>query len=382
MFPLQSASHWRCGSVRTLRHPGPPCQMKPTRDCGDASHNAQGLVCYPQLVDRSNRGPRGRMLDRVRPRRTAADRVLHLCASCGTKAPLPHLPGVHMKTLTEFSGTIIRMAAKAEVEARRSLPPELTRIAPPAAVSGGVTAKPNENASAVLTDAGAESATGAAALGLAEQAAGQSDAVIGTTSEPQIERPGEAGTAEDEMQPGAEAEEAREEAAADQDLSGQGEPDLKATPGGAKPSEINADEEGQPKAELEAETTAVKELLDKAVSEATGTSGERLDRLREAVKATGRQAERVRLVRVFGAEEQVQGAKRIGEHQYVVDLMPQSMKQSFERDERGGRRGPGGLRDPHQAGSAAPACARRDGADARARRNAGRWRRRIRSLRR
>src|SRR5439155_7619918 len=102
----------------------------------------------------------------------------------------------------------------------------------------------------------------------------------------------------------------------------------------------NADEEGQPKAELEAETTAVKELLDKAVSEATGTSGERLDRLREAVKATGRQAERVRLVRVFGAEEQVQGAKRIGEHQYVVDLMPQSMKQSFERDERGGRRGP------------------------------------------
>src|SRR5207248_9451872 len=130
------------------------------------------------------------------------------------------------------------------------------------------------------------------------------------------------------------------EAAADQDLSGQGEPDLKATPGGAKPSEINADEEGQPQAELEAETTAVKELLDKAVGEATGTSGERLDRLREAVKAAGRQTERVRLVRVFGAEEQVQGAKRIGEHQYVVDLMPQSMKQSFERDERGGRRGP------------------------------------------
>jgi hypothetical protein len=245
-----------------------------------------------------------------------------------------------MKTLTEFSGTMIRMAAKAEVEARRSLPPELTRIAPPAAVSAGVTAKPNENASAVLTDAGAESVTGAASLGLAEQAAGPSDAVIGTTSEPHIEKPGEAGTAEDVMQPGAAAEEASEEAAADQDLSGQGEADLKATPGGAKPSEVNADEEGEAKAELEVETTAVKELLDKAVSEATGTSGERLDRLREAVRAAGRQAERVRLVRVFGGEDQVQGAKRIGEHQYIVDLMPQSMKQSFERDERGGRRGP------------------------------------------
>jgi len=245
-----------------------------------------------------------------------------------------------MKTLTEFSGTMIRMAAKAEGEARRSLPPELTRVAPPSAVSGAVTEKPNENASAVLTEAGADSATGAAALGLAEQAAGQSDAVVGTTSEKHIEKPGEAGTAEDVMQPGAAAVEAKEEAAADQDLSGQGEPDLKATPGGAKPSEVNADEEGQAKAEPEAETTAVKELLDKAVSEATGTSGERLDRLREAVKAAGRQAERVRLVRVFGVEEQVQGAKRIGEHQYVVDLMPQSMKQSFERDERGGRRGP------------------------------------------
>src|SRR5438067_5726656 len=245
-----------------------------------------------------------------------------------------------MKTLTEFSGTLIRMAAKAEAEARKGLPKELTRVAPAPAVSEGVTAKPNENASAVLTDPGADSTTGAAALGLAEQAAGQSDAVIGTADEPHIEKPGEAGTTEDLMQPGAAAEEAQEEAAADQDLSGEGEPDLKATPGGAKPSEVNADEEGQPKAELEAETTAVKELLDKAVSEATDTSGERLDRLREAVNAAGRQAERVRLVRVFGADEQVQGAKRIGEHQYVVDLMPQSMKQSFERDERAGRRGP------------------------------------------
>src|SRR5438067_10288768 len=245
-----------------------------------------------------------------------------------------------MKTLTEFSGTLIRMAAKAEAEARKGLPKELTRVAPAPAVSEGVTAKPNENASAVLSDPGADSTTGAAALGLAEQAAGQSDAVIGTASEPHIEKAGEAGTTEDLMQPGAAAEEAQEEAAADQDLSGQGEPDLKNTPGGAKPSEVEADEEGQPKAELEAETSAVKELLDKAVGEATGTTGERLDRLREAVKATGRQAERVRLVRVFGADEQVQGAKRIGEHQYVVDLMPQSMKQSFERDERGGRRGP------------------------------------------
>src|SRR6267154_4575693 len=142
------------------------------------------------------------------------------------------------------------------------------------------------------------------------------------------------------MQPGAAAEEAREEAAANQDLAGQAQPPLRNTPGGAKPSEVNADESGQPKPELEAESSAVKEILDKAVADATGTSGDRLARLRDALKAVGRQADRVRLVRVFGTEEEVQGAKRIGEHQYVVDLMPQSMKQSFERDERGARRGP------------------------------------------
>src|SRR5205807_2063122 len=82
------------------------------------------------------------------------------------------------------NGTLIRMAAKAEAEARKSLPKELTRVAPAPAISEGLTAKPNENTSAVLTDPGADSTTGAAALGLAEQAAGQSDAVIGTADEP------------------------------------------------------------------------------------------------------------------------------------------------------------------------------------------------------
>ena len=86
-----------------------------------------------------------------------------------------------------------------------------------------------------------------------------------------------------------------------------------------------------------AETDAVKALLDKAVADATGTSGDRLARLREATKAAGRQAERVRLVRVFGGEDVVAGAKKIGEHQFLVDLMPASMKQVFKdpKDDKG-----------------------------------------------
>ena len=246
-----------------------------------------------------------------------------------------------MKTLTEFSGTLIRMAARAEAEARKAIPKELLRVAPAPAPAEGVTAKPNENASAVPDATPADSPTDAADLALAQQAAGGETAVAGTPPEEvRAEKPGEAGTDADEQQPGAREEEEREEAAADQDLSGAGSPPQRVTPGGAKPSEVNADEGGSPKGEPEPETSAVKEILDKAVAEATGTDGDRLARLRDALRAVGRQAERVRLVRVFGAEEQVQGAKKIGEHQYMVDLMPQSMKQNFERDDRDKRRGP------------------------------------------
>jgi len=242
-----------------------------------------------------------------------------------------------MKTLTEFSGTMIRMAAKAEAEARKKIPKEVLAVKAAPGPAEGVTAKPNENADAsALLAEGPDSVTDAADQALAEQAAGGSDVEGAGEREA---KPGEAGTADDEMQPGAVEEEQREEAVAGQDLAGSGDAQ-KATEGGAKPSEVNADEEGPLGAEPTEETSAVKEILDKAVAEATGMSGDRLARLREALEAAGRQVERVRLVRVFGSEEEVSGAMKIGEFQYVVDLMPQSMKQNFERDERDKRRGP------------------------------------------
>jgi translation initiation factor IF-2 len=249
------------------------------------------------------------------------------------------MPGVKMKTLTEFSGTMIRMAAKAEAEARKAIPKELLRVAPAQVPAEGVTAKPDENASAPAVVSGvADSPSDAAELALAEQAAGSPSDVAGVPGgrEPKL---GEAGTAEDEMQPGAAEVEKREEAAAGQDLAGQAGDNARATEGGAKEAEVRADEEVPGRAEPEAETSAVKEILDKAVSEATGTTGDRLIRLRDAMRVVGRQADRVRLVRVFGVEEEVPGAKKIGEHQYIVDLMPASMKQIFEqKDDK--KRGP------------------------------------------
>src|SRR5947209_3378529 len=106
-----------------------------------------------------------------------------------------------MKTLTEFSGTMIRMAARAEAEARKTIPKELLRVAPAKVVAEAVTAKPNENASApAQVSDGADSVTDAADRALAQQAAGGATDVSGVPPSRE-EKPGEAGTTEDEMQP-------------------------------------------------------------------------------------------------------------------------------------------------------------------------------------
>jgi hypothetical protein len=202
-----------------------------------------------------------------------------------------------IRTLTEFSGTLIRMAAKAEAEARKALPPELKAVAPaPAPKESEVTAQPTPHMH------------GAADVPHAE---------------PEVDGgPGEKSASEAFSS----ATEAADEAAAVE-----------------KAAEAPAPA-AAPAGDEMAETDAVKALLDKAVGDATGTTGDRLARLRESVKAAGRQAERVRLVRVFGGEDVVAGAKKIGEHQFLVDLMPASMKQVFKdpKDEKGkgGSRGP------------------------------------------
>lgn len=94
----------------------------------------------------------------------------------------------------------------------------------------------------------------------------------------------------------------------------------------------------------EVESEAAKTAFDEAVAAATGLSGDRLARLRDAVKVVGRQIEDVRLVRVFGPEEPVPGAKTANGFQYLVDVAPASMRQapSAHKKERGGRGGPGG----------------------------------------
>lgn len=108
----------------------------------------------------------------------------------------------------------------------------------------------------------------------------------------------------------------------------------------------------------EVESEAVKAALDEAVAAATGLSGDRLARLRDAVKVAGRQVDDVRLVRVFGPEEPVPGAKTVNGFQYLVDVAPSSMRQvpTMQKKERGrGGGGGGGGRGGGGSGKGAPA---------------------------
>jgi hypothetical protein len=183
-----------------------------------------------------------------------------------------------MKTLTELSGSLVRTAAAAVAEARRSLPREETPVTPAVVVAPA----PEEAAPA---EAPADPVP-ASPEGIAEAVA--------------------------ERAPAAEA----------------------------APSEPAA------KLDPDAESETVKAILDEAVAKATGCSGDRLAMLRAALKAVGRRTGDVRLVRVFGVEEQLRGAQVIGERQYIVDFLPSNMKQAptAHKDEKGRGKGRGGGR--------------------------------------
>lgn len=129
-----------------------------------------------------------------------------------------------------------------------------------------------------------------------------------------------------------------------------------ATAAEAPPAPAEAKKPGKKERVEEVESEAVKAALDAAVEKATGVTGDRLARLRDAVKVVGGRVKDVRLVRVFGVEEPVQGATTLGSFQYVVDLSPSNMSQSFSRPEkRGGRGGPGGGRGGGSGGKGAAA---------------------------
>lgn len=101
--------------------------------------------------------------------------------------------------------------------------------------------------------------------------------------------------------------------------------------------------EGEAAAAPAGESDEQRAALEAAINEATGISGDRAARLREALQlAEGRLAD-VRLVRVYGGETAPAGARTVGEHHFLIDLMPRTMAPSYARPEkeREGGRGKG-----------------------------------------
>ncbi len=184
-----------------------------------------------------------------------------------------------MKTLTELSGSLVRAAAAAIEHAKRSLPAEQPAPPPPAQAAP---------AEATPADTAAEP----------QPAPEQAAAEEAVAEEAVAEQP------------------SAEEAAGEQAADGQ-----------------------SAEAPAEAPGPEVPAALLEAAAKATGLSGDRLAMLCAAVEAVGGRVQDVRLVRVFGTEEPVGGAKTIRGHQYLVDLLPQSMKQVASTREEGGRRG-------------------------------------------
>lgn len=174
-----------------------------------------------------------------------------------------------MKTLTELNGTLIRKAAAAIAEARKSLPKEAPP-APPVAEAAAEAAPAADGAEAAPAEAAAPEAAPAAP---------------------------------------------------------------EAAPAGA--------------------SEAAKAAIEAAAAAATGLAGDRLARLVDAVEVVGGRVEDVRLVRVFGAEEPVTGAKALNGFQYLVDMAPASMRQdwSVKKEKRFGGRGGG---KPGGGGKGAP----------------------------
>jgi hypothetical protein len=97
------------------------------------------------------------------------------------------------------------------------------------------------------------------------------------------------------------------------------------------------------KAKLVGEGVAPEQLSERLGTD-IGVTGDRLARLVEALEAAGDQVEKIRLMRVFAGTDEVKGAKKVGEFNYLVDLQPSMQPARGGRDRDRGRGGFGGRR--------------------------------------
>ncbi len=220
-----------------------------------------------------------------------------------------------MKTITEFSGILLQRAA----EAQRAFQAEHPRVAP---------------------------------IGPEATAPSTTDGDVGVGA-PEADSHGNAAEAGASLVPG-------DETSAEGSVSAEGSASAEggsvvadgiAPPEGSAPAEGSVVAEGSAPAETSAAPAEVAPQLGvgpeaEAVGAALHLEGDRLSRLMEALAVVGRRSGQVRLVRVLQGENPPQGAQKLGDHYYVLDMMPrpQGRMGGGRADDR--RRGPGHDRGP------------------------------------
>ncbi|HVV16934.1 MAG TPA: hypothetical protein VHH90_06995, partial [Polyangia bacterium] len=220
-----------------------------------------------------------------------------------------------MKTVTEFSGIVLREAAQVRLAFRPQKP---QHAAGPSPNGGEAAAEPPAEAAASGEpgDAAAPAETGAEAV--AESADG------GEATEAAAQPEGE--PTEAEAAPGDEApagEEAAVEAAPVEGEAAAGEGG--AGEGGSAVEAAAEPDPGVAQAAAELETKM-------------GITGDRLARLMEALDVIRDRADNVRLIRVMSGEDPPPAAKKQGDFYYLVDLMPRAEPRR-DRGRPGGGRG-------------------------------------------
>jgi hypothetical protein len=88
-----------------------------------------------------------------------------------------------------------------------------------------------------------------------------------------------------------------------------------------------------------AEPDKTRAAIETKVAAITNLSGDRLSRLCDALVLFHRQADRVRLVRVFAAAEAPPQARKLGEFAFVADFLVQPHQATHGHRDRGSKRG-------------------------------------------
>ncbi|MBC8133435.1 MAG: hypothetical protein H7X95_10685, partial [Deltaproteobacteria bacterium] len=236
-----------------------------------------------------------------------------------------------MKTITEFPGIVLREAARIR---RAHRPAEVEAVPTPEASKAETTAADVAAANAMVSEGAAPVDASAVPAGTPVEV----DSAAPAAADAQ-----ESSGASDSDTADVSTADSAEAAASPSD--GEAAPEADAAEADATETPVSTTEDGD--AAVAAAAPPVVDPAELAANAAAaaqieadmGITGDRLARLFEALDSVKQRVDNVRLIRVLQGENPPANARKVGEHYYVADLMPQGQGRRDDRGDRGGRGG-------------------------------------------